>query len=205
VAASASSLVAKDTLDHTIAGVPQNRTGACAQAMCIFAAALRDSREGRDHEKCGAETMKTTEGTASRRGGAMKPWRAGMALAALLATAFVAQSAEAGCNVANKRSEKGTKTAMVEVVNKAKTQAVNLYWIDYKGKQVFYAKVPAGGRFKQQTYRSHPWIITNQKGRCLDGLVAGQGNNRLVYNGDKNDGWKKLDQSGASQEDGMDD
>jgi len=135
--------------------------------------------------------------------------RAGLVLAALIATAFAAAPAEAGCNVADKRSEKGSKAAVVEVVNKAKTQPVDLYWIDYKGKRVFYAKVQPGARIKQQTYRSHPWIITNQKGRCLDGLVAGQGNNRLVYNGDKFDGLKKSSgtKSSASQddEDGDDD
>jgi len=121
----------------------------------------------------------------------------------MIATAFAAAPAEASCNVMNKRSEKGTKTATVEVVNKAKTQAVDLYWIDYKGKRVFYAKVKPGARMKQQTYRSHPWIITNQQGRCLDGLVAGQGNNRLVYNGDKNDGWKGgTKKQGGSQEEG---
>jgi len=134
---------------------------------------------------------------------ALKPARAASMLAALLATVFGASAAEAGCNVTNKRSEKGTKTATVEVVNKAKTQAVSLYWIDYKGNRVFYAKVKPGARMKQQTYRTHPWIITNQKGRCLDGLVAGQGNNRLVYNGDKNDGWKggTAKTTGASQDD----
>ena len=122
-------------------------------------------------------------------------------LAASLAMVFAASAAEAGCNVTNKRSEKGTKPATVEVVNKAKTQAVSLYWIDYKGNRVFYAKVQPGARMKQQTYRTHPWIITNHKGRCLDGLVAGQGNNRLVYNGDKYDGLKGGTMKGTSEDD----
>lgn len=134
---------------------------------------------------------------------ALKPLRAGTVFAALFATMFAASAAEAGCNVMNKRSEKGTKTAVLEVVNKAKTQTVGLYWIDYQGKRVFYAKVPPGGRVKQQTYRTHPWIIANSKGKCLDGLVAGEGKNRLVYNGDKNDGWKGGNaKTGTSQEDG---
>ncbi len=124
----------------------------------------------------------------------------------MFAMAFVASAAEAGCNVTNKRSEKGTKAAVLEVVNKAKTQPISLYWIDYKGQRVFYAKVQPGARTKQQTYRTHAWIITNQKGRCLDGLVAGQGNNRLVYNGDKNDGWMRGNsKTGASQDDSDDD
>ena len=136
-----------------------------------------------------------------------RAWRAGTVLAALVAMTFAAGDAFAGCNVTNKRSEKGTKTAVVEVVNKAKTQSVSLYWIDYQGKRVFYAKVPPGGRVKQQTFRSHPWIITNDKGRCLDGLVAGQGGNQLVYKGDKNDGWQgggnaNKDKNGNTQNDG---
>ena len=49
-----------------------------------------------------------------------------------------------------------------------KTSAeLNVYWINYDGEDVFYKKVNAGDVFKQNTFVSHPWKITNSSGEVI--------------------------------------
>jgi len=92
------------------------------------------------------------------------------------ATAFAA------CNEQGLRSQKSDKPTTIEFINKSK-RTVNVYWIDYKGKRKLYHTLRPGQRVGQDTFRSHPWILTTEQGRCLESLVAAKGRNRLVYAG----------------------
>src|SRR5207302_8770023 len=50
---------------------------------------------------------------------------------------------------------------------------VNVYWIDYQGQRVFYRggdfpTLAAGQSYIQQTYITHPWVVTDAAtGTCL--------------------------------------
>ena len=39
---------------------------------------------------------------------------------------------------------------------------VNLYWINYEGQRVYYASLQPGRSVLQQTYVTHPWVVTRK-------------------------------------------
>lgn len=51
------------------------------------------------------------------------------------------------------------------------SEDIMLYWLNYEGHRVFYAYVRAGESRLQQTYVSHPWVVTRRhvsdQGRCI--------------------------------------
>src|SRR5579859_5760085 len=43
-------------------------------------------------------------------------------------------------------------------------QPIRIYWLDYQGRRVLYARVEHGGGWGcDQTYLTHPWLITNDQ------------------------------------------
>jgi carboxyl-terminal processing protease len=44
---------------------------------------------------------------------------------------------------------------------------VRLYWIDYRGSRKFYNELRPGQMYTQQTYMTHPWVVTDGADRCL--------------------------------------
>jgi len=50
-------------------------------------------------------------------------------------------------------------------------ERVTVYWIDFKGARVFYNSLAPGESYTQQTYVTHPWIVVDDDGRCLELLV----------------------------------
>ncbi|WP_414624324.1 hypothetical protein [Calothrix sp. CCY 0018] len=44
---------------------------------------------------------------------------------------------------------------------------VKTYWLDYSGKRKFYAQIQPGDKVVQQTYVTHPWVITDVSNNCL--------------------------------------
>jgi len=45
---------------------------------------------------------------------------------------------------------------------------VNVFWLDYQGNRVWYATLLPGDSYIQETYLSHPWVITDESGNCLE-------------------------------------
>jgi hypothetical protein len=65
------------------------------------------------------------------------------------------------------RSLEGTSATSVTFVN-ASSVPVRTYWLNYQGKRVFYSEIAPGRNFVQQTYVTHPWVITNNRaGDCV--------------------------------------
>ncbi|MFT3697804.1 MAG: hypothetical protein QM831_31985 [Kofleriaceae bacterium] len=50
--------------------------------------------------------------------------------------------------------------------------SVTIYWLDFKGERVWYNTLEAGQSYTQQTFVTHPWVIVDDEGHCLDQLVA---------------------------------
>jgi hypothetical protein len=50
--------------------------------------------------------------------------------------------------------------------------SVSIYWLDFTGERVWYNTLAPGESYSQQTYVTHPWVIVDADGRCLDQLVA---------------------------------
>jgi len=50
--------------------------------------------------------------------------------------------------------------------------SVSIYWLDFNGERVWYNTLAPGESYSQQTFVTHPWVIVDSDGRCLDHLVA---------------------------------
>ncbi|GCD93133.1 protein kinase domain-containing protein [Embleya hyalina] len=58
------------------------------------------------------------------------------------------------------RSTDDAISTRIEFVNR-RGEAVRIHWLDYQGHRVFYMRLDPGMSYIQQTYVSHPWIVTN--------------------------------------------
>lgn len=64
-------------------------------------------------------------------------------------------------------SRSGKVTTEITFINQ-RQQPVKIYWLDYSGKRKFYAQIQPGDRVVQQTYVTHPWVVTDASNNCLD-------------------------------------
>ena len=71
------------------------------------------------------------------------------------------------------RSVKGNAHTSMKFVNRT-NQEVRSYWLDYNGRRVFYKAIPPNGNYTQPTFQTHPWVITDQRDKCLDIYVSNQ-------------------------------
>ena len=89
---------------------------------------------------------------------------------ALSTRSVVAQSMlkDVGCAQENSlRSLEGATSTNIIFVNQSEI-TIRTYWLNYEGRRVFYAEVPPGKNYVQQTYVTHPWVITNNRsGDCV--------------------------------------
>jgi hypothetical protein len=58
------------------------------------------------------------------------------------------------------KSETGDVKARITFVNRSK-QPVKVYWLDYHGQRVLYKKLKPSESYTQDTYMTHPWLITD--------------------------------------------
>lgn len=64
------------------------------------------------------------------------------------------------------RSITGNVHTKMKFVNNT-NQEVRSYWLDYNGRRVFYKAIPPNSSYTQPTYKTHPWLITDQVDKCL--------------------------------------
>jgi len=64
------------------------------------------------------------------------------------------------------RSIEGSSSTSINFVNQT-SQSIRTYWLDYQGAPKYYRQLQPGERYSQQTYVSHPWMVTNLSGACL--------------------------------------
>jgi len=58
------------------------------------------------------------------------------------------------------KSEAGTVKTQITFVNRSK-QPVKVYWLGYKGERVLYKTLKASESYTQDTFMTHPWLITD--------------------------------------------
>ncbi|KAL7497748.1 hypothetical protein ACHAWT_007261 [Skeletonema menzelii] len=56
-------------------------------------------------------------------------------------------------------SERGNVAINITVVNQTKYASIDVYWIDYKGREVYKGNMTRGGSWFQTTYIGHPWTF----------------------------------------------
>ncbi len=60
----------------------------------------------------------------------------------------------------------GYFSTSIRFVNNS-NRSVKVYWLDYKGKRQLYNKLNTNRSYKQQTYLTHPWLITDIQDNAL--------------------------------------
>jgi VHL beta domain len=64
------------------------------------------------------------------------------------------------------RSINGDFSTSVKFINNSLI-TVKVYWLDYDGKRKFYKSLQAGEQYIQETYLTHPWLITDPRNNSL--------------------------------------
>jgi hypothetical protein len=77
-------------------------------------------------------------------------------------------------------SESGLRSVDSEVSTSIQFQnnsniPVDIYWIDNGGNRKLYANLSPNQGYTQQTYISHPWVVTGVDGKCLGIYFPKQG------------------------------
>jgi hypothetical protein len=67
---------------------------------------------------------------------------------------------------ANYASRPSKEPTGMTFVNRS-AEPLDIYWLSFQGERVQYQHLPPGGRFVQQTYIGHNWLITNMAGQCI--------------------------------------
>ena len=74
--------------------------------------------------------------------------------------------ADQSCNRGVPRSPQTQEPASLQVINVGGAPLI-LDWIDFSGRHKTYATIPPGGRYRQQTYVGHVWMLVTQVGNCV--------------------------------------
>ncbi|KAK1735787.1 hypothetical protein QTG54_013493 [Skeletonema marinoi] len=56
-------------------------------------------------------------------------------------------------------SERGNIAVNITVANQTRYESIQVYWIDYKGNEIYKGNVPRGGSWVQTTFIGHPWTF----------------------------------------------
>ena len=83
-------------------------------------------------------------------------------------TAWAAPTlSDVGCHQEGRlHSISGTTPTKVTFINSS-DRPIRTYWLNYTGKRVYYAEVLPGQRYTQETFVTHPWLITDSpSGEC---------------------------------------
>jgi von Hippel-Lindau disease tumor supressor len=90
--------------------------------------------------------------------------------AAALCLAFsvpaYAVASQPKCKGEGKLRSKNSKVATEVIFANRTARNVEVYWLDFKGRRVFYMKLTPGASYTQQTYVTHPWIVVSSDGKC---------------------------------------
>jgi hypothetical protein len=91
------------------------------------------------------------------------------ALVSLLCLSFlVAWPATLQAEKKHPAEEKGTKSishdveTFIKFVNKS-GKTIKVYWLDYDGDRKLYQTLENGESYEQQTFLTHPWLVTDEK------------------------------------------
>lgn len=57
------------------------------------------------------------------------------------------------------RSLNGDQSTTIRLINRG-SHTYKVYWLDYQGHRKHYRDLAPGERYDQQTYVTHPWVIT---------------------------------------------
>ena len=56
-----------------------------------------------------------------------------------------------------------------------------LFWMDYDGAPVFMDHLEPGQSATYNTYLTHPWMVTDGPGNCLEAMLPQAGNDSYMF------------------------
>ena len=81
-----------------------------------------------------------------------------------LATAV---KADKSCAVESTTKSKSATHKSTYTITNGTASILSVYWLNYSGHRELWFTVPPDRRVEQATYKSHPWVVTDEAGRCL--------------------------------------
>lgn len=60
------------------------------------------------------------------------------------------------------------------VFRNTRPRDISLFWLNYEGRRIFYRTVRNGAQYALTTYISHPWVVVDEQGRCLELVLPGK-------------------------------
>jgi hypothetical protein len=78
------------------------------------------------------------------------------------------------------RSIQSTTPTSIQFVNETLGGVIDVSWIDFQGRPKTYATLQPGQSVVQQTFVSHPWVLTAANGTCLGLFLPTQQATRVV-------------------------
>lgn len=71
------------------------------------------------------------------------------------------------------KSLAGTYSTSLVFQNSSRSD-ISLFWLNYEGKRIFYYTLHAGAQYSLMTYISHPWVVVDGHGQCLELVLPGK-------------------------------
>jgi hypothetical protein len=92
----------------------------------------------------------------------------------LLLSLLVAIALATGCMPSHKSDQSNADASLkslnsntptlITFINRS-TEPVDIYWLDFGGNRQLYKTLEAGGSYTQQTFLTHPWLVTDARGK----------------------------------------
>ncbi|WP_370193781.1 MULTISPECIES: hypothetical protein [Aurantimonas] len=98
------------------------------------------------------------------------------ALAAIVVTAALpmGSASAASCrDFPGLRSQESARSVTVTFVNRT-GEYRSVDCLDFDGQPVSYASLNPGESFRVETYRTHPWMLTDGPGNCIEIFMPGR-------------------------------
>ena len=105
---------------------------------------------------------------------ALSPSSATSALAPVNDTSAKATGGVFSCGYESSLKSVAGSISTTLVIQNARPTDISLFWINYGGEREFYYTVPAGAQYSLSTYISHPWVVVDEQGRCLELVLPGK-------------------------------
>lgn len=97
---------------------------------------------------------------------------AGTAMSALALAAAAPAAAQQRCpSEGGLRSQHGAVATTINFINQS-AQTIQIWWLNYQGRREGFATLRPGQRYEAWTYATHPWVVTDESGNCLQIVFA---------------------------------
>jgi len=60
------------------------------------------------------------------------------------------------------------------VFRNTRPRNISLFWLNYEGRRIFYSTVRNSAQYEILTYISHPWVVVDEQGKCLELVLPGK-------------------------------